>query len=444
MKRIGKTAHAALRRNSRSRRAQTHNRRVSGRKIERRSGISDMSHSVRAAVAPMPLAKIGRVRWRVCAMLLAATTINYIDRQVLGVLAPFLQEQIGWNEIAVRLHRHRVPGGLCDRPAVRGRDHRPLRHAHRLRDLDRRVESRSDGPFARGRRRELRRSALRPGSRRSGQFPGRDQDRRGMVSATRTRAGGGHLQLGLEHRRDRRTDARAGRRQPLGVAGGLPLHRRAQRDMAGRLAADVPLARATARAVGRRAGTYPQRSRRARTAPALGATPAPSPDLGLRGREVHHRPDLVVLPVLAAEIPAHGVWPDLARTRPAADRDLRARRRRQHRRRLVRRPPDPARLERQPRAQERDGGVRARGRADRLRRTGRQPVARSCADRPRDRGSSGLVGQPVHADLGHVPAPRRRVRRRHRRFRGRGRRHADLDTSRASCCRPRAATCRCS
>ena len=41
----------------------------------------------------------GNVRWRVCAMLLGATTINYIDRQVLGVLAPFLQEQIGWNEI---------------------------------------------------------------------------------------------------------------------------------------------------------------------------------------------------------------------------------------------------------------------------------------------------------------------------------------------------------
>lgn len=32
-------------------------------------------------------------------MLLAATTINYIDRQVLGVLAPFLQDEIGWNEI---------------------------------------------------------------------------------------------------------------------------------------------------------------------------------------------------------------------------------------------------------------------------------------------------------------------------------------------------------
>ena len=32
-------------------------------------------------------------------MLLAATTINYIDRQVLGVLAPLLQEEIGWSEL---------------------------------------------------------------------------------------------------------------------------------------------------------------------------------------------------------------------------------------------------------------------------------------------------------------------------------------------------------
>jgi ACS family hexuronate transporter-like MFS transporter len=46
-----------------------------------------------------PAAKIGHYRWRVCAMLLAATTINYIDRQVLGVLAPFLQEHFGWSEI---------------------------------------------------------------------------------------------------------------------------------------------------------------------------------------------------------------------------------------------------------------------------------------------------------------------------------------------------------
>lgn len=29
----------------------------------------------------------GRVRWRICALLFRATTLNYIDRQVLGVLA---------------------------------------------------------------------------------------------------------------------------------------------------------------------------------------------------------------------------------------------------------------------------------------------------------------------------------------------------------------------
>jgi len=49
--------------------------------------------------AAAPPGKTGRYRWRVCALLLAATTINYVDRQVLGVLAPFLQHDIGWNEI---------------------------------------------------------------------------------------------------------------------------------------------------------------------------------------------------------------------------------------------------------------------------------------------------------------------------------------------------------
>ena len=44
-------------------------------------------------------AKVGTYRWRICALLLLATTINYVDRQVLGVLAPDLQRQIGWNEI---------------------------------------------------------------------------------------------------------------------------------------------------------------------------------------------------------------------------------------------------------------------------------------------------------------------------------------------------------
>jgi MFS transporter, ACS family, hexuronate transporter len=41
----------------------------------------------------------GHHRWIICGLLFAATTINYIDRQVLGILAPDLQRTIGWNEI---------------------------------------------------------------------------------------------------------------------------------------------------------------------------------------------------------------------------------------------------------------------------------------------------------------------------------------------------------
>ncbi len=42
--------------------------------------------------------RTGGVRWTVCAMLFFATSINYMDRQVLGILAPVLQHSIGWNE----------------------------------------------------------------------------------------------------------------------------------------------------------------------------------------------------------------------------------------------------------------------------------------------------------------------------------------------------------
>src|SRR3989440_4383204 len=50
-----------------------------------------------AAVEGMGAA-IGRYRWVICALLFFATTINYVDRQVLGFLAPDLQRSIGWNE----------------------------------------------------------------------------------------------------------------------------------------------------------------------------------------------------------------------------------------------------------------------------------------------------------------------------------------------------------
>lgn len=49
--------------------------------------------------SPSVRERIGYYRWRICALLFFATTVNYTDRQVLGVLAPDLQRIIGWNEI---------------------------------------------------------------------------------------------------------------------------------------------------------------------------------------------------------------------------------------------------------------------------------------------------------------------------------------------------------
>jgi ACS family hexuronate transporter-like MFS transporter len=37
-------------------------------------------------------------RWTICALLFVATTINYMDRQTLGILAPTLQKELHWSE----------------------------------------------------------------------------------------------------------------------------------------------------------------------------------------------------------------------------------------------------------------------------------------------------------------------------------------------------------
>src|SRR6202171_2357030 len=48
-----------------------------------------------SAIAP----RLGRVRWTICAMLFVATSINYMDRQVIGLLKPTLQQSIGLTEV---------------------------------------------------------------------------------------------------------------------------------------------------------------------------------------------------------------------------------------------------------------------------------------------------------------------------------------------------------
>ena len=43
--------------------------------------------------------RLGRVRWTVCAMLFVATSINYMDRQVIAILKPTLEHSIGMTEV---------------------------------------------------------------------------------------------------------------------------------------------------------------------------------------------------------------------------------------------------------------------------------------------------------------------------------------------------------
>jgi ACS family hexuronate transporter-like MFS transporter len=50
------------------------------------------------ASSPLPT-RTGYVRWIVCALLFFAATINYIDRQVIGLLKPTLQTEFGWSEL---------------------------------------------------------------------------------------------------------------------------------------------------------------------------------------------------------------------------------------------------------------------------------------------------------------------------------------------------------
>ncbi|UKJ07938.1 MFS transporter [Solitalea lacus] len=41
---------------------------------------------------------IGKYRWSICALLFFATTINYMDRQIIGLLKPVLEKEFNWTE----------------------------------------------------------------------------------------------------------------------------------------------------------------------------------------------------------------------------------------------------------------------------------------------------------------------------------------------------------
>ncbi len=76
--------------------------------MERKNNVQQgPSHLEQPSCAPTPAGVDaalharagGNYRWVICALLFFATTINYMDRQVLGLLAPDLQRMFHWDEI---------------------------------------------------------------------------------------------------------------------------------------------------------------------------------------------------------------------------------------------------------------------------------------------------------------------------------------------------------
>lgn len=49
-------------------------------------------------VAAPAVSAVGRYRWLICSLLFAATAINYVDRQMIGVLKPTISKELGWSE----------------------------------------------------------------------------------------------------------------------------------------------------------------------------------------------------------------------------------------------------------------------------------------------------------------------------------------------------------
>src|SRR5262250_1293892 len=54
--------------------------------------------TARAAAVAAAVSKIKHLRWYICGLLFFATVVNYIDRQVLGSLAPELKDKLHWTE----------------------------------------------------------------------------------------------------------------------------------------------------------------------------------------------------------------------------------------------------------------------------------------------------------------------------------------------------------
>ena len=59
--------------------------------------MAQAATAVRPDAEPPSAGPIGNYRWMVCALLFFATTVNYVDRQILSLIKEFLDADLGWS-----------------------------------------------------------------------------------------------------------------------------------------------------------------------------------------------------------------------------------------------------------------------------------------------------------------------------------------------------------
>ena len=255
-----------------------------------------------------------RLRWYIGGLLFLSTVINYVDRQTLSVLAPYLKTEYAWTNtdfawiiIAFRVAYsigQTVAGRWLDRVGTRqGLSVAVLWYsvAAMLTSLAVGLKSFAALPLPARRRR-------------GGQLAGRDEGGLGVVPAPRERLGGRAVRQRIVGRRGDRAGPRAVAVPHLRhVAAGVRHHRRARPALAAALPAVLPPAREPSLDLRRGARLHPGRPRAGRGRRA-DAAPAParcrrSRLLGLRqtwgiiARQGAHRSGLVLHHRLVRDLP---------------------------------------------------------------------------------------------------------------------------------------------
>src|SRR5271157_90981 len=82
--------------------------RSNGRALDRDGGMVKSVNAMPPAInaqfpaptssEPLRSGSMTNYRWLICALLFLGTTVNYVDRQVVGLLKPILEQQFKWTE----------------------------------------------------------------------------------------------------------------------------------------------------------------------------------------------------------------------------------------------------------------------------------------------------------------------------------------------------------